>query len=166
MTVKIEIRLANEKDVPGITDIYNEAILTTTATFDTELLSLEDRYEWFNNRTSDLPVVVAEVSGRIVGYAALNRWSDRRAYDISAELSLYIVSQNRGLGIGKALNSYILEIAKSTNLYTLILRITSDNEASLKLARCSGFSDVGVLRRCGKKFDRVLDVVYMQKILK
>jgi phosphinothricin acetyltransferase len=163
---KLQIRPAQAEDIPAITAIYNEAILTTTATFDTEPLSLENRQAWFNNRTSDFPVVVAEVSGQVVGYAALNKWSDRRAYDISAEKSLYINSKYRGKGIGRALNNYILELAKKTNLYTIILRITADNEISLALARSSGFSEVGVLRRCGKKFDKVLDVVYLQKILK
>lgn len=163
---KLQIRLARAEDVPAITAIYNEAILTTTATFDTEPLSLENRQAWFNNRTSDFPVIVAEVSGQVVGYASLNRWSDRRAYDISAEKALYIDSKYRGKGIGRALNNYMLKLAESTNLYTIILRITADNEASLRLARSSGFSDVGILRRCGKKFDKVLDVVYLQKILK
>jgi phosphinothricin acetyltransferase len=166
MTENLKIRPASIEDVPAITAIYNEAILTTTATFDTEPLSLENRYAWFNNRTSDFPIVVAEVSGKVAGYSALNKWSDRRAYDISAELALYIGSNNRGLGIGRALNSYILELANSTGLYTIILRITSDNEVSLSLARSSGFSEVGVLRRCGKKFGRVLDVIFLQKILK
>ena len=162
----IKLRLARVEDVPAITAIYNEAILTTTATFDTEPLSLENRVAWFNNRTSDFPVAVAEIDGSVVGYAALNRWSDRRAYDISAEKALYIDARYRGKGIGRALNNFIIELANSTKLYTIILRITLENEASLRLARSSGFTEVGVLRRCGKKFGRVLDVVYLQKILK
>ncbi len=163
---QLQIRLARAEDVPAITAIYNEAILTTTATFDTEPLSLENRQAWFNNRTSDFTVLVAEISGVVVGYAALNRWSDRKAYDISAELALYIDCKNRRKGVGRALNDHILELAKTTNLFTIILRITADNEASLRLARSSGFSEVGVLCRCGKKFGKVLDVVYLQKILK
>lgn len=159
------IRLAAEKDVPEITAIYNDAVLNTTATFDIEPLSLENRLAWFRDRTCNNPVVVAEAGAAVIGYAALNRWSDRKAYDISAEMALYVDSKHRGIGVGLALNAYMLELADSTNLYTIILRITADNAASLKLARSSGFLEVGVLRRCGKKFGKVLDVVYLQKIL-
>ena len=163
---ELTIRSARVEDVPAITDIYNDAVLNTTATFDTEPLSVENRIAWFKNRTKDFPVIVAAEAGRVVAYAALNRWSDRKAYDISAELSLYVEAEHRGRLIGKRLYVHILELALSTGLYTIILRITADNDVSLGLARRAGFQDVGVLRRCGTKFDRVLDVVLLQKILK
>ena len=79
------IRAATPADVPAIAEIYNEAILTTTATFDLEPKSLADRAEWLQSRGARHPVLVAEVDGRVVGFAALSRWSDRTAYDDTAE---------------------------------------------------------------------------------
>ncbi|HEX3019920.1 MAG TPA: GNAT family N-acetyltransferase [Chitinispirillaceae bacterium] len=162
----IKIRFANENDVESITEIYNEAITNTTATFDTEPLSVNNRLQWLINRGKDFPVIVAEKSGLVIGFAALNRWSDRKAYDISAELAIYVNSNYHRCGIGWALNSFILDVAEKTNLHTIVLRITSENKASLQLARNAGFTEVGILRSCGIKFGRLLDVVFMQKIIK
>lgn len=162
----INIRFAHENDVESITEIYNEAIINTTATFDTEPLSVSNRLQWFKNRGKDFPVIVAEKSGSVVGFTALNRWSERKAYDISAELSVYVNPNFQRCGVGRALNSYILDFAEQTSLYTIILRITSENEASLRLARSAGFTEIGILRSCGIKFGRILDVVLLQKIIK
>jgi phosphinothricin acetyltransferase len=160
------LRSADERDLPAITAIYNQAVLTTTATFDTDPVSLDSRLAWFNNRNTDFPVIVAVVSGNVVGYAALSRWSDRRAFDISAELSLYVDAAHHGQGVGKALLKRILEMADTTQLYTVMVRITAENEISLKMHAQVGFLEVGVLRHCGIKFGRVLDVVFMQKLLR
>lgn len=162
----IKIRFAHENDVESITEIYNEAIINTTATFDTEPLSVENRLQWLTNRGKDFPVIVAEKSGLVIGFAALNRWSERKAYDISAELAIYVSPNFRRCGVGRALNSFIFDVAEQTNLYTIILRITSENKASLKLALSAGFTEVGILRSCGIKFGRILDVVFLQKVIK
>lgn len=162
----IVIERASVSDVEIIREIYNEAVLTTTATFDIEPVSFNNRHDWLIKRTEDFPVIVAKVAGEVVGYASLSRWSDRAAYDITAELSIYVSSEKRGQGIGTILLHKIIEAAKATNLHTVIVRITADNIISLKMHRAFGFVEVGVLKQCGIKFNQILDVVIMQKILK
>jgi len=166
MPDKLHLRHATEADVPAITAIYNDAVRTTNATFDLDEQTMESRLKWFCNRTKDFPVAVAELDGRVVAYAALNRWSDKQAYEITAELSLYVNVANRGGGIGRALAEYILAEAEKTNLYTVISRITSGNEVSVRLHQKLGFTAIGVMRRCGRKFGEILDVIFLQKILK
>jgi len=166
MPNELFLRQATLADVPAITAIYNDAILTTTATFDLDEQSLESRQAWFENRTDDFPVSVAELNGRVVAYASLGRWSDKQAYEIAAEFSLYVEPENRGRGIGRALAEHILEEAKKTTLYTIISRVTADNAISIRLHEQLGFTKIGVMRRCGRKFGGILDVLFLQKVLK
>src|SRR6187401_518011 len=97
----ILIRRAEHADARAIADIYNEAILTTTATFDTEPKSEEERLGWIKAHDERHPVLVALVEGRVVGWASLSRWSERCAYEDTAETSFYVHSSHRGLGIGR-----------------------------------------------------------------
>ena len=97
----IQIRAAEINDVPSITEIYNEAVLNTTATFDTEIKTLDNRIEWFNQHGAQHPVLVAIVKGEVAAWASLSRWSDRAAYDTTAEESVYVSKEFRNKGIGK-----------------------------------------------------------------
>lgn len=161
-----QIRPAILSDLEAIRIIYNEAVTNTTATFDTEEKSYNDLLIWFKNRDENFPIIVAEHQNNVVGYAALNKWSDKKAYDITAEISLYISPLYRGKGIGKMLLQHLCFIAQNTQLTNIIARITQGNEVSIALHQKFGFEIVGVLKKCGKKFDTILDVTIMQKILK
>jgi phosphinothricin acetyltransferase len=166
MPNQLHLRRATEDDVPAITAIYNDAVLKTTATFDLEEQSVESRLAWFRNRTADFPVAVAEAAGGVVAYASLSRWSDKEAYQITAEFSLYVEASSRGHGIGRALAEYILHEAEKTGLYTVISRVTAGNALSVHLHQRLGFTEIGVMRRCGRKFGEILDVVFFEKVLK
>jgi len=160
----ITIRPATEKDVPRITEIYNDAILTTTATFDTEEKSLEDRVDWFRAHGKIHPVLVAEKNDVVIGYASLSRWSDRCAYDTTAETSLYIHKDYRKQGVGKQLLEVLVLEGEQVGMHTLIARITSGNEQSVYLHERLGFHVVGTLREVGKKFGNFHDVHMLQKV--
>src|SRR4030095_9373714 len=108
----ISIRRAKPADVPDITAIYNEAIATTVATFDTEPKSVDDRMAWLESHGERHPVLVAVVNGKVVGWRSLTRWSDRSAYDDTAETSFYVHSTQRGRGVGRALKAAIVEEAR------------------------------------------------------
>src|SRR5205823_4527909 len=84
---RITIRRAGLDDLPAITAIYNEAIRGTTATFDTEPKAVAERLPWFESHDERHPILVAEADGEVVGWASLSRWSERRAYDDTAETS-------------------------------------------------------------------------------
>lgn len=161
----LTIRKATSVDVPAITAIYNEAILNTTATFDTEIKSIENRMEWFKNRDANFPVFVAEKSGEVVGYASLSGWSDKKAYNITAEISLYILPHYRKAGIGASLLEVIIAEAYNTTLVSIIARISEGNDHSIYLHTKNGFEMVGTLKSVGKKFGKLLDVTMLQKVL-
>lgn len=162
----IAIRQAKPEDLAEITAIYNEAVINTTATFDTEEKTIEERKVWFENRDENFPILVAEKNNVIAGYIALNKWSERKAYDITGEISVYVNSKFRGQGIGKLLVQTMVARAQESNLVSLIARITEGNEQSIYLHKLVGFEVMGVMKKAGKKFDKLLDVTFMQKMLK
>ncbi len=165
MTRAIQIRTAIPEDLSAITEIYNEAILTTTATFDTEPKTIDERRTWFDSHDPQHPILVAEFDGKVVGWASLSRWSDRRAYDGTAETSFYVGSNYRGQGIGRKLKEAIIDEAKRLGLHTLIARVAEGSEESMHLNEQFGFVRVGTMREVGRKFGRLLDVHILQKML-
>ncbi len=161
----IVIRRANLADVEAITGIYNEAILTTTATFDTEPKSVDERTQWLQSHDERHPVLVAEAEGLVMGWASLTRWSERKAYDETAETSFYVQASHRGRGIGRKLKSAIIEEARRLRFHTLIARIAEGSQESIHLNESAGFMHVGTLKEVGRKFGRLLDVHIMQLVL-
>lgn len=161
----ISIRRAQLTDASAIADIYNEAILTTTATFDTETKSVEERARWLQSHDERHPVLVAEVDGQVVGWASLSSWSDRCAYSNTAEPSFYVISTHRGRGIGRRLKEAIIEEARHLKFHTLIARVAEESRESVHLNEQAGFVHVGTLKEVGRKFGRLLDVHIMQKML-
>lgn len=164
-TIVAVIRRAELADLPAITEIYNEAILTTTATFDTELKTVDERRDWFRSHDERHPVIVALLDAQVVGWASITRWSDRQAYDDTAETSFYVKSEFRGRGIGRQLKEAVLAEAQRQRFHTLIARVAEGSDASLHLNERCGFVLVGTLREVGRKFGRLLDVHILQKIL-
>jgi L-amino acid N-acyltransferase YncA len=162
----VKLRSARRDDLDSITEIYNEAIVKTVATFDTELKTYEEQKKWFDDHESKNPILVAELNGVIVGWASLSKWSDRCAYSDTAEISLYVREEYQGKGIGRQLIEAIIEEGKKTGLHTIIARITAGNESSLHLHRSVGFTHIGIMKEVCKKFGKQYDVYLMQKIYK
>lgn len=160
----LNIRRAFLKDLDAITEIYNEAILHTVATFDTEPKTAKNQKLWFIEHDDSHPLLVAEQNGQIVGWASLTKWSDRCAYSGTAEVSLYIKKDHQGKGIGRKLLKKLIKEGEKANLHTVIARVTKDNEASVHLFESEGFELIGVMREVGRKFGRLLDVCIMQRI--
>jgi len=161
----VTIRRAELADAPAIAAIYNEAILTTTATFDTEPKSVDERTKWLQSHDERHPVLVAVLDGRVVGWASLTRWSERGAYDDTAETSFYAHSTRRGRGIGRKLKEAIIEQARGLRYHTLIARVVEGSGESIHLNESAGFVHVGTLKEVGRKFGKLLDVHIMQKML-
>lgn len=159
------IRRAVLEDLPSIVDIYNEAIVTTTATFDTEPKTLPERLAWFQSHGERHPILVAETDGAVVGWASLTRWSERPAYDDTAETSFYVKAEHRGRGIGRSLKDAIIQEARRLRFHTLIARVAGESHESFHLNESLGFEKVGTLKEVGRKFGRLLDVHIFQKIL-
>jgi len=158
------IRRATLPDLEAITEIYNQAILNTVATFDTQTKTAEGQRGWFAQHGEKHPILVAEQDGVLAGWASLSAWSDRCAYSDTAEVSLYIDEHHRGQGIGHRLSEAIIKAGRDAGLHTLIARITEGNAASIHIAESQGFEHVGIMREVGRKDGRLLDVHLMQKI--
>jgi phosphinothricin acetyltransferase len=159
-----KIRKAEEKDLSEIMEIYNKEIREGTATFDTVEKTTNDMKKWFRDHGSKNPIVVAEDNSNIVGWAALSKYSNRCAYSITAELSLYIKEDCQGQGIGSKLMESILNEGEKAGLHTAIARISEGNENSIYVHKKFGFEHVGIYKEVGEKFGRLIDVYLMQKI--
>jgi len=163
----ITIRPAERSDLPGILEIYNDAVLRTTATYDYEPRTLEHRIQWFEERRRDdfaMFVAVAE-QGLVVGWSALNPYHARIGYRFTTENSVYVSADRRGQGIGKLLMAPLLEAAQARGLHAIIAAIDASNEASIRLHASFGFVQVGHFKETGFKFGRWLDLVYMEKLV-
>lgn len=160
----IKIRKATLEDIDDVTKIYNESILKTVATFDTELKTIEEQKEWFIGHRSKNPILVAEKNDIVVGWAALSIWSDRCAYSDTAEISLYVKEKYQNKGMGRRLLEAIVQEGKKTSIHTIIARITEGNEASIHIHESVGFFHIGVMKEVGYKFGKRFDVYLMQKI--
>ncbi|RPI71509.1 MAG: N-acetyltransferase family protein [Ignavibacteriales bacterium] len=150
----------------AITEIYNQAVLTTTATFDSEPISLEEQRIWFAEHDEKFPIFVALKHSKVVGWASLSKWSGRCAYSDTAEISVYIKEGFRGKGIGTKLINRVLDEGKKAGVHTVLARIAEGSEASIRLHKNAGFEYVGVMREVGRKFGKLLDVHLLQLILK
>ena len=157
-------RRATVADLKAITDIYNEAVVTTDATFDLETKTEEEQGIWLAGHDRMHPVFVAELDGTVVGWASLSEWSSRSAYAGTAEISLYIKEEFRGQGAGRKLLEDIMLEGEKVGLHTVLARITTGNNVSIRLHESAGFEQVGVMREVGQKFGRMLDVLLMQRI--
>jgi len=163
---QVTIRAARENDLPQILDIYNEAILNTTAVYDYTAHTLPMRQAWFAAKQADgFPVLVAELEGQVAGFASLGTFRHWDAYRYTAENSLYVASSYRGQGVGQLLLTHLLATAQAMNLHAIVAGIDADNQVSLHLHRKHGFQEVAHFRQVGYKFDRWLDLKFMQLIL-
>ncbi len=162
----ISIRNATERDLPALLEIYNDIILHTTAVYDYEPHTLEMRQAWFKTKVEQgFPVFVAEEDGKILGFSSIGPFRAWAAYKYSVENSVYVASSERGKGIGKLLIPPLIEAAKQLKLHTIIAGIDATNEASIKLHKSFGFAEVAHFKEVGWKFERWLDLKFLQLVL-
>ena len=161
----VTIRHAESSDAGVIADIYNEAVRSTTASFDTEPQSEETRRCWLESHDSRHPVFVAEVAQRVVGWAALTKWSDRPAYDGTVESSFYVSEPYQGRGIGRALKERLVSEARRLGFHSILSRAAQGSDASIHLNEAMGFQHIGTMKEVGLKFGQRLDVHMMQLML-
>nr|WP_145546220.1 GNAT family N-acetyltransferase [Variovorax boronicumulans] len=161
------IRTSLESDVPAIAAIYTHHVLHGTGTFEIDPPSSQDMAA----RRADvlakgLPYLVAEEDGRVLGFAYCNWFKPRPAYRFSAEDSIYLAPDAAGRGLGRQLLTALAEQAQARGVRKLIAVIgDSANAGSIGVHRALGFEQVGVIRSCGWKFERWLDIVLMEKAL-
>jgi phosphinothricin acetyltransferase len=160
-----KLRLATQSDLSVINDIYNHYVLHSTCTYQLEPETMEDRRNWFDDHGEKHPITVAEVDGKVVGWGSLSCFHKRAAYSKTVENSLYIHPDHRRQKIGSALLADQITRARQLGHHTILAIIDSDQIGSITLHERFGFSKNAHLKELGFKFNRWLDVVYMQLIL-
>lgn len=162
----ITVRPASASDLPAILEIYNDVIVNTTAVYDYVPHTLEMRADWYAAKQKDnYPVFVAVEGSRLVGFSSFGPFRAWAAYKHTVENSIYVSAADRGKGIGKLLLSPLIDAAKAQGLHAMVAGIDSTNEASLRLHLSFGFEEVGHFREVGYKFERWLDLVFLELIL-
>ncbi|PTM57641.1 GNAT family N-acetyltransferase [Desmospora activa] len=164
--MNIQIRHAEAKDLISLTAIYNHAVTHTTATFDLEEQTLEQRKKWIESFNFDTyPLLVAEMEGAVAGYACLSPYRSKPAYARTVELSVYVDPAFQGKGVGSALMADLLERAREAGHHAVLAGITGGNGGSVRLHRRFGFREVGCLQQVGWKFGAWQDVYFYQLTL-
>lgn len=167
MTSALTIRPGADSDIEQITMIYSHAVLHGTASFEIEPPTVDEmRARRQALVSANYPYLVAEVEGRVGGYAYAGAHRARPAYGASVEDSVYVHPDMKGLGVGKSLLLALIDEATARGFRQMVAVIgDSDNAASIALHRAVGFKDVGVLKSIGWKHGRWLDTVLMQRPL-
>ena len=163
----MEIRDANVADLPEILAIYNELIATSTAIYSEQPLTLEDRRSWLDGRRrSGFPVLVCIDERGLLGFASFGDWrSWPSGYRYAVEHSVYVRADARGGGVGGALMAGLFRRAAEMGKHVMIGAIDAENQASLRFHAKLGFTEAAHFREVARKFDRWLDLVFVQRFL-
>ncbi|MGO8972851.1 MAG: N-acetyltransferase family protein [Steroidobacteraceae bacterium] len=160
------IREASEGDLPAIVAIYNEVIANTTAVYSETPETLDARQAWWRHRQSQsYPVLVAEHEGAVAGFASFGDFRAWPCYRYTVEHSVHVRADRRGRGIGSALVSALLPRAATLGKHVMIAGVDAANTASIQMHEKLGFRRVAQFSEVGRKFDRWLDLVFLQRFL-
>lgn len=153
--------------LPAIREIFNHAILHTTALYEYEPRSVAVMEAWYADRRAlGAPILGIEWEpGVLAGFATWGVFRPRPAYKYSAEHSVYVAEEFRGHGIGRRLLEALVAAARDRDLHQLIAGIDAANAASIALHRSLGFRCCGTVREAGFKFGRWLDLEFWQLLL-
>ncbi len=163
----VVVRDASEADLLRINEIYNRYVLTSPATFDLEVATLDERRAWFAQFAAAGPhrILVVEEEEDIYGYATSHGFRPRRAYDTTVETTVYCAPGATGRGIGRLLYATLFEAIRGQDLHLAVAAITLPNDASVALHERFDFALSGVMHGVGRKFDRYWDVAWYEKRL-
>ena len=160
------IRNAEHKDLPVILHLMNDAILYTTSIYDYNIRNTAFIESWFAKKKADnFPVLVVEENGETIAYGSYGSFRLWAAYKFTVEHSIYVLKQSQGKGIGKILLSSLITKARIEGYHTMIAGIDSDNAVSYNFHSKLGFKEVARFKEVGYKFERWLDLTFMQLML-
>lgn len=161
------IRDATEADLPGILAIYNEIIDNSTAVYALEPVSLENRAQWMAEREAQgFPVLAAVEGAQVLGFASYGEWRGAWAgYKFTVEHTVHVEAGHRGSGIGRQLMEVLIARAEQAGLHVMIGAIDADNTASIRFHERLGFKTAAHFHEAGFKFNRWLDLVFMQRFI-
>lgn len=161
-----EIAAATPEDLPGLLAIYNEVIATSTAVYSSRAATPAERLQWWQARVAQgYPVLIAHDVHGVAGFASFGDFRSWPGYRFTVEHSVHVRSDGRGHGVGTALMRALLARARALGKHVMIGGIDAANDASIRFHERLGFTVAGTLREVGYKFDRWLDLVFVQRRL-
>ncbi|MGC0800072.1 N-acetyltransferase family protein [Pantoea agglomerans] len=159
------IRAAVESDAEIIAEIYNDAVLNTTAIWNENRIDVANRIAWINSRQqAGFPVIVAadDNDDTVLGYASYGDWRPWDGYRHTVEHSVYVHKDARCKGAGAALMQGLIQLAREAGKHVMVAAIESENAASIALHKKLGFIESGRMTEVGTKFGRWLDLTFLQ----
>ena len=160
----MQIRDAVESDLPELLAIYNDVIATSTAVYAYLPVTLEDRRQWWQTRTGQgYPVLVAVNESGVLGFSTFGDFRTWPGYRFTVEHSVHVRADCRGQGVGKELVKALFPRAAALGKHVMIAGVDGANEASIRFHERLGFEKAAHLREVGHKFDRWLDLVFLQR---
>ena len=166
MTDQIIISNATEKDLQPMLDVYNEAIINTTAVYQEETHTLAMRRKWLEEKQeAGLPVFVAYLNDEFAGFSSYGPFRNWPGYRFTVEHSVYVAAGFRGRGIGKKLVMALIEHARQQKIHVIVAGIDAAGEASIGMHLSLGFKEVAWFKEVGFKFGRWLDLKFFELIL-
>ena len=157
---------ATEEDLPGVLVIFNDVILRTTAVYREQPVTLAERKTWRESRLQQgYPVLVAKDESGVLGFASFGEFRAWPCYRHTVEHTVHVRADARGQGVGRSLVEALLPRARRLGKHVVVAGIDGDNAVSRRLHERLGFQEVGRFREVGRKFDRWLDLVFMQRLL-
>lgn len=171
MDSEVTIRVADVNDVSALLDIYRYYVEQTAITYDYELPTVEEFTEKMVHTLKTYPYLVAELNGRIVGYAYASRFQSRSGYNWDAEMTIYVDVNSRGHRVGQKLYTLLEQILKEQGVVKEIALVTPPDDEfgtrynSMHFHEKMGYRLVGKIEPCGFKFNRWFNTIIMDKII-
>jgi L-amino acid N-acyltransferase YncA len=164
--MEITIRPATASNLQGILEIMNYNILHSTALYDYDPKPYTYIENWFTEKQQDnWPVVVAIQGNGVLGYGTYGAFRFKQGYRYTIEHSVYTAPGQAGKGIGSLLLAELIRLAKNGGYHTMIGGIDADNAGSIAFHKKFGFTETGIIKEAAYKFDKWLDLQFMQLIL-
>lgn len=162
----MELRDAEPSDLPQILAIFNEVVLNSTAIYFHAPVELSNREAWFNaRRSAGHPVIVAVEGDEVTGFGSFGDWRSSPGYAWTVEHTVHVRADRRRTGIGRAIVEDLIERARAAGKHVMLGGVDAENAASLAMHASLGFEPVAHYKEVGRKFDRWLDLVFVQRRL-
>ena len=162
----MDLRDAERADLPRILAIFNEVVVNSTAIYFHAPVDLANREAWFAARiAAGYPVIVAAKGGEVVGFGSFGDWRAAPGYAFTVEHTVHVRADSRRHGVGRAIVEDLISRARAMDKHVMLGGVDAANVASLAMHVNLGFEPVAHFREVGRKFDRWLDLTFVQKVL-
>jgi len=164
--MKVQVERAHASDVPQILAIHNEVLQSSTAIYASSPSSLSERMHWFEQRVArGYPVLTAHRGHEVLGFASFGDFRSWPGYAFTVEHTVHVAAGHRGAGVGRALMEALLAEGRAAGKHVMVGGIDAENVASIRFHQKLGFREVARMPEVGRKFERWLDLVLVQRFL-